>query len=85
LLREEGLDRYSDDGVMVKDIAVLPTDVFYPFTWEEEFTPACITPRTLGVHFWEKNWKSSVSPLARMASRASILGRKALKRALGGG
>jgi hypothetical protein len=85
LLREEGLDRYSEDGVMVKDVVVLPTDVFYPFTWEEEFTPACITPRTLAVHFWEKNWKSSVSPLARMASRVSTVGRKVLKRALGRG
>jgi len=39
LLREEGLSLYSDEGVMVKDIAVLPTDVFYPFSWEEEFSP----------------------------------------------
>ncbi len=68
LLREEGLDRYSDDGVTVRDIAVLPTDVFYPFSWEEEFSPECVTPRTLAVHFWEKNWKASVSPMARAAS-----------------
>jgi hypothetical protein len=81
LLREEGLDRYADGGVMVKDIAVLPTDVFYPFSWEEEFSPACITPRTLAVHFWEKNWKASVSPLARGASAALAACRRGLRAA----
>jgi hypothetical protein len=53
---------------MVRDVMVLPVDVFYPFSWEEEFSPDCVTPRTLAVHFWEKNWKASVSPLARIAS-----------------
>ncbi|MCB4821353.1 glycosyltransferase [Roseicella aerolata] len=81
LLREEGLDHYADAGVMVKDVAVLPTDVFYPFSWEEEFSPDCITPRTLAVHFWEKNWKSSVSPLARAASATWTACRRGLRAA----
>jgi len=79
LLREEGLARYSDEGVMVKDVAVLPTDVFYPFNWEEEFTPDCVTPRTLAIHFWEKNWKANVSPAARMASAAWAACRKGIR------
>jgi hypothetical protein len=80
LLREEGLDHYDEDGVMVRDVVVLPTDVFYPFHWEETFSQECITPRTLAVHFWEKNWKGSVSPVARLASRAWAFCRKRLKR-----
>jgi hypothetical protein len=67
LLREEGLRSYDRRGVRVKDVFIHPTDVFYPFTWEEAFSPDCVTERTLAIHFWEQNWKGSVSPAARLA------------------
>lgn len=81
LLREEGLDRYSAQGVMVKDVAVLPTEVFYPFNWRESFSPSCIASRTLAVHFWKKNWKGEVPPPVRAASAAWSLVRGAMGRA----
>jgi len=70
LLREEGLAHYSPDGVWVRDVFVLPTEAFYPFTWEEPYDPARITDRTYAVHLWEKNWQASGSPLTRMAAAA---------------
>jgi len=34
----------------------LPKRYFYPFNWNEEYKPGCITPDTLGVHWWKKGW-----------------------------
>jgi hypothetical protein len=67
LLREEGLRRYAAEGVWVKDIFVCPTQYFFPFAFGEEFTPACITTETLGVHFWEKSWEKDVPGWLRVA------------------
>lgn len=56
LLRDEGLSRYSPDGVMVKDVFLCPVPMFFPFSMEEKFTPECVTPQTLAAHFWAESW-----------------------------
>jgi mannosyltransferase OCH1-like enzyme len=78
LLRDEGLRSYSPDGVQVRDIFVLPTQAFYPFTWDQTYSPECITEHTYAVHLWEKNWKASGSNLVRAASAAWRFQRTAL-------
>ncbi len=60
LLREEGLRTYSDDGVLVKDIFIHPRETFFPFAFGEQFTEACVSPRTLAAHFWEKTWDKDI-------------------------
>jgi hypothetical protein len=86
LLREAGLDRYADEGVTVGgDVAVLPTDVFYPYSWEEEYTADCITPRTLAVHLWEQSWKKGgAAALAAPLLRATTALAVPFRRAVGG-
>lgn len=69
LLRENGLSGYFADGVMVRDVFVAPRDVFFPFSYGEEFTPACVTDRTLAAHFWHKSWHGTMSVPARIAER----------------
>jgi mannosyltransferase OCH1-like enzyme len=69
LLKEAGLQQYSKEGVMVGDIFIAPTPVFFPFHFREEFTPSCITDETLAVHFWEKSWEKSVPLPIRLAKK----------------
>jgi mannosyltransferase OCH1-like enzyme len=56
LLREEGLTTYSPHGVMVGDVYLCPVKTFFPFDMNETFTPACLTPQTIGAHFWAESW-----------------------------
>ena len=49
-----GLDRAE----RVSGIHVLPSPVFYPYTWTEMYTPACLTPETVCVHHWGESWKA---------------------------
>ena len=74
MLRAEGLNHYSADGVMVSDIFLCPTHWFYPFGMDEEYTEACIRPDTLMAHFWERSWEATMSPSTRMvrAVRSTI-------------
>jgi hypothetical protein len=65
LLREAGLHYYSTNGVMVDDIFVAPVPTFFPFHYTGKFTPECVTPETLAIHFWEKSWQKSVPLLFR--------------------
>lgn len=67
MMRAEGLDHYSPDGVMVKDVFIAPVPVFFPFHYTETFTPACITEETLAAHFWAKTWESSIPLWIRLA------------------
>ena len=69
LLTECGLSTYSDDGVLVKDIYLAPVETFFPFHFTDEFSDACVTDRTLGAHFWEKSWESTIPAPIRLASK----------------
>jgi mannosyltransferase OCH1-like enzyme len=59
LLQEMGLDRYSERPRMVGRVMVFPTDYFYPYYVNEQFSPACITPNTYTAHHWAKSWQLS--------------------------
>lgn len=76
MLRENGLKGYDPGGVMVKDIYVAPIPVFFPFGWDEEFTPDCIKPETLAAHFWHRSWEGSINPAARIAKQLYHLVRR---------
>jgi mannosyltransferase OCH1-like enzyme len=82
LLRKYGLHDYSRNGLYVRDVFLVPTPVFYPFAWNEQFNERCITDQTLAAHFWaesegrEPSWVSSLPAFLRMARRARIAIRK---------
>jgi hypothetical protein len=56
LLMEKGLTQYSASVVPVGDITVYPRSYFYPYLFNEEFTPECITPDTCCIHHWRMSW-----------------------------
>ena len=67
MLIEEGLCRYSEGGIYVKDIFIAPVHWFYPFPYGSEFTPECVRDDTLAAHFWEKSWEKYVSTPTKIA------------------
>ena len=56
LLKNEGLKKYSEKGVFVKDIKIFPKEYFYPFFYNEKFLKKYIKSKTIAVHLWEKRW-----------------------------
>ena len=70
LLREDGLQHYSPQGVQVNDVFICPKTYFFPFSYDQEFRDDCITPETLAAHFWEKSWAKDVPFPIRWAKSA---------------
>lgn len=54
LLRAAGMSHYGRQ--IVRGITLLPYPCFYPFPWNGEFTPECITAETYCIHHWEGTW-----------------------------
>jgi len=54
LVKNYGVTEYKNQKF--DDVTVLTKDYFYPFSWMEEFTPACITENTFAIHWWEVSW-----------------------------
>ena len=69
-LVHEGLKSYSPGGTWVRDVYLCPTEVFYPYAFDETFHPSCITAETLGVHFWSKSWEKDIPAWIRIAKSA---------------
>lgn len=54
LLKKYGVKNYACQKL--SDVTVLTREYFYPFAWFEKFTPACIQPTTIAIHWWEDSW-----------------------------
>ena len=81
LLVAEGLRRYDPAGVQVKDIRVCPTDAFFPWPYGQAFEERFVTPRSYGLHMWDKSWERDVPRMVRVA-RAVLQGARRTARAL---
>jgi mannosyltransferase OCH1-like enzyme len=80
LLRERGLTTYSPRGVRVEDVFIHPVRVFFPFSWDEQFTADCISPDTVAAHFWEKSWEKDVPAVVRLAKTAWTYSRRTARK-----
>lgn len=58
ILKERGLRSYDPAGVHVGDLFIAPTRYFYPYHYDEAFTPACVTKDTIAIHHWHNNWRT---------------------------
>lgn len=60
LLADKGWKRKNADAT-VAGVTLLNSKRFYPYSWEETFTPECVTPETYAVHRWAYTWKPKTS------------------------
>jgi len=44
-----------------RDVRVLSSERFYPYGWQEEYSPACVTEKTYAVHHWASTWTGNAS------------------------
>jgi mannosyltransferase OCH1-like enzyme len=56
LLMEKGLTQYVAAVSRIDDITLYPRSYFYPYLFDEEFTPECITQDTCCIHHWRMSW-----------------------------
>lgn len=38
-------------------LTTLPKEYFYPYNWNEQYSPYVITDKTMGIHWWKHSWK----------------------------
>ena len=69
LLLEEGLSRYANEGVQVKDVFICPTPCFFPWPFGVDFQEQFVTAESYGIHLWEKSWEKDVPGFVRTAKR----------------
>lgn len=48
--------KYSPEPVCHQGITLYPSDYFYPWAYETEYSPGCITSRTYAIHWWGGSW-----------------------------
>ena len=59
-LKDYGLQR-------IGDVQLYPTPFFYPYSWEEDFQPGCLTADTYCIHHWSGSWKDAMRKYERYA------------------
>ena len=52
----KGGDQLATVGSGPDIVTVYPHQVFYPYSWKEPFSLACIRPETIAVHHWASSW-----------------------------
>lgn len=56
-----------------KDVAILRPEYFYPYRYDEFYTPECVTETTLSVHHWGNTWNDKVSIIIPCYNQAHFL------------
>ena len=72
MLRERGLEGYSDEPIEVAGVTLLPKRFFYPYSWKESYSEDVITPDTYAVHRWAATWVDD-DPSFERRLRRSVL------------
>lgn len=57
----------------IGDVAILPPEYFYPYHWDEFYTPECVTENTFSVHHWSNSWNNKVSIIIPCYNQAHLL------------
>ncbi len=65
LLRESDDIKPQPEPYVASQMMLFPPRYFYPYRWDEEFTPECVKPDTYTVHLWEHSWKPAPGRLRR--------------------
>lgn len=71
ILRDKGLNSYGDQ--YLDDVHLYPKEYFYPFAWNEQFSPECIQDNTYCVHFMDMSWKKPAQNFSLVKFMKSII------------
>lgn len=55
------------------DIKILPPEHFYPYHWDQFYSPECIKEKTFSVHHWGNSWNNRVSVVIPCYKQAHFL------------
>jgi len=54
-MKKRGWEEGKREGLF-EDMKLYNKEYFYPYNWNEKFTPECITPNTHAIHRWAGTW-----------------------------
>lgn len=57
----------------IGDIKILPPSYFYPYHYDEVYSPKCVRPETCCVHHWANSWNDKVSIIIPCYNQAQYL------------
>lgn len=66
LLKEEGQIAPSKKIQVASGVTLYPSEYFYPYEWDEEYHPSCITKNTVSIHRWAHSWKTSKNKFQKL-------------------
>lgn len=72
LLVDRGWERGRGEA-RVGDIRVLDSPAFYPYSWEQTYSPKCLRPETYAVHHWATSWDRQASIVIPCYNQADLL------------
>ena len=79
VLREMGLREYGLQEV--REVALYPTEYFYPYPWFGRFTSDCIKESTYCIHYWEGSWRKKQHKLRSLPGAMKRMMRSLIYRA----
>lgn len=71
VLRRKGLVMYGEQDV--QDVHVFDMKAFYPYTWDDLFTYACVTEKTYTIHYWDMSWKDKEVESKELLAQLKVL------------
>jgi len=57
LVKNYGLKLNGAEQILGDTAHVYPREFFYPYYFNEEFSPQCVTSNTYSIHWWSSSWK----------------------------
>lgn len=72
ILRERGLTGYADAPIEIDHVTIYPKRFFYPYSWQETFSPDVVTDDTYAVHLWADSWVAKSPSLKSRFKRQSL-------------
>lgn len=49
----------KNENTEIKDIKIYGKEYFYPYDYDQEFSPECVTENTHAIHRWAHSWRKS--------------------------
>ena len=59
VLTQMGLKEYGSQKI--GGVTLYPVEYFFPFSWEEKFSPNCVKKDTYCIHHWQNSWGEKLS------------------------
>jgi mannosyltransferase OCH1-like enzyme len=58
LQKNYALELNGKEQILKNTAHIYPREFFYPYYYDEEFSPECVATNTYSIHWWSSSWKT---------------------------